>query len=80
MNGHILVRVLVSSWLVFGATRPALACPVCFGQSDAPMALATNAGVLAMLGVVVAVLACFATFFVHLMRRAKMVEKTEETA
>jgi hypothetical protein len=32
-----------------------------------------------MLGVVVGVLACFATFFLHLMRRAKMVAKTQET-
>jgi hypothetical protein len=51
--------------------RIALACPVCFGDSDAPMAVAAKMGVVFMLGVVVAVLAAFAAFFVYLMRRAK---------
>ncbi len=52
------------------APRAALACPVCFGNSDAPMAVATNTGVIFMLGVVVLMLAAFASFFVHLIRRA----------
>ena len=46
--------------------RAALACPVCFGQSDSPLANAMNLGILAMLGVIVAVLAGFATFIIHL--------------
>jgi len=54
------------------APRVALACPVCFGQSDAPMAVAMNLGIFAMLGVVVAVLSSFAAFFVHLRRRARL--------
>jgi hypothetical protein len=53
--------------------RVALACPVCFGNSDAPMAIATNNGVLFMLGVVALVLCGFASFFVHLVRRANRV-------
>jgi bacteriorhodopsin len=52
------------------APRAALACPVCFGNSDAPMAVATNTGVLFMLGVVAVMLAAFASFFVYLIRRA----------
>jgi hypothetical protein len=36
------------------------------------MAIATNYGIWFMLGVVVVMLAAFATFFIHLMRRAKM--------
>jgi len=48
-----------------------IACPVCFGASDAPMALATNMGVFMMLGVVVVMLASFAGFFVYLNRRAR---------
>ena len=44
--------------------RVALACPVCFGQNDSPLANAMNMGILAMLAVVVVVLACFATFFI----------------
>jgi bacteriorhodopsin len=51
----------------------ALACPVCFGNSDAPMAIATNTGVIFMLGVVALVLAAFASFFVYLIRRANRV-------
>jgi hypothetical protein len=56
--------------LVVGVPRAALACPVCFGNSDAPMAIATNTGVIFMLGVVAVVLAAFASFFVSLIRRA----------
>jgi hypothetical protein len=47
-----------------------IACPVCFGASDAPMAVATNMGIFLMLGVVVVMLAGFAGFFVYLNRRA----------
>jgi hypothetical protein len=57
---------------LFSALPPAvLACPVCFGQSDSLMAQATNLGIIAMLGVVAAVLAGFAAFFVNLNRRAR---------
>src|SRR2546425_967500 len=40
-----------------------MACAVCFGQSDSPMAQATNMGIFLMLGVVAVVLASFASFF-----------------
>jgi len=50
----------------------AMACPVCFGENDSPMALATNMGIWMMLAVVAAVLVAFASFFVYLMRRAKL--------
>jgi len=49
-----------------------LACAVCFGQSDSPMAWGTNLGIFLMLGVTVAVLAGFASFFIYLMRRARL--------
>jgi len=49
----------------------ALACPICFGASDAPMAVGMNWGVLTLLVVTVAVLGSFATFFVRLARRAE---------
>ena len=52
------------------APRAAFACPVCFGQSDSPLAKATNLGILVMLGFVGAVLVGFATFFIYLIRRA----------
>jgi len=48
-----------------------MACPVCFGDSNEPMAIATNYGIWFMLGVVVVMLTAFASFFIHLMRRAR---------
>ena len=59
------------------APRVALACPVCFGNSDSPMAIATNLGIFAMLLVVAGVLGGFASFFIYLMRRARMVAAKE---
>jgi hypothetical protein len=71
------LRVFVFSWLVFAAPRSAMACPVCFGQSDSPMAVAMNMGIIAMLVVVAGMLGGFATFFIYLMRRAKLVAAKE---
>ena len=66
-------RALLAALVIVAASaRPALACPVCFGASDAPMAVATNLGIIAMLVVVVGVLTAFAAFFIYLMRRARM--------
>ena len=70
-------RVFAFSWLVFAAPRSAMACPVCFGQSDSPMAVAMNMGIIAMLVVVAGMLGGFATFFIYLMRRAKLVAAKE---
>ena len=56
-----------------------LACPVCFGQSDSPMAWGTNMGIFFMLGLTVFVLAGFASFFIYLMRRAKLVDTERST-
>ncbi len=70
------MRTVLFTALIVAAPRAALACPVCFGQSDSPMAFATNMGVIAMLVVVVGVLSAFATFFIYLMRRAKLAEQT----
>lgn len=59
--------------LMAAAPRAVLACPVCFGQSDSPLASAINMGVIMMLGVVAVMLGSFAAFFVYLNRRAKQV-------
>jgi len=48
-----------------------MACPVCFGDSNEPMALATNMGIWFMLGIVAVMLSAFASFFIYLIRRAK---------
>jgi len=57
-----------------------IACPVCFGASDAPMAVATNMGIFMMLGVVAVMLASFAGFFIYLNRRAKALAAADSPA
>jgi hypothetical protein len=66
--------------LLLAAPRAAFACPVCFGDSNSPMAIATNTGIIAMLVVVAGVLGAFASFFIYLMRRARRVAAQEGTA
>jgi hypothetical protein len=66
--------------LLVAFSRTVSACPVCFGANDSPMALATNRGIIAMLVVVVGVLTAFASFFVYLMRRAKLVARQPDPA
>ena len=61
--------------VMLAVPRLALACPVCFGQNDSPLGIAMNNGIILMLGVVVGVLACFASFFIYLMRRARLAEQ-----
>lgn len=48
----------------------ASACPACFGKTDSPLADGMNAGIFALLFVVVLVLGGVAAFFIHLARRA----------
>ena len=80
MIRRVLLAIVVLAALTLGVPRAALACPVCFGNSDAPMAIATNTGIIFMLGIVGAVLCGFASFFIYLMRRAKRVATQEGTA
>jgi hypothetical protein len=71
----VMRRLGLTTFLI-AAPRAALACPVCFGQSDSPMASAMNMGIFAMLLVVGGVLAAFASFFVHLIRRARLADES----
>ncbi len=66
-----VVRALAAVALVL-VPRVALACPVCFGQSDSPLAKGVNMGVLFLLGTITAVLIGFASFMIYLARRAKI--------
>lgn len=68
------MRRFLLTVLVLAVPRAALACPVCFGQSDSPMAWGTKMGIFFMLGVTVSVLVAFAGFFIYLMRRAKLAD------
>ncbi len=49
-----------------------LACSVCFGQSDSPLAQGTNMAIFFMLGVTAVMLASFAGFFIYLVRRKRI--------
>lgn len=72
-------RTLITIGLL-AAPRAALACPVCFGQNDSPLAVAMNQGILLMLGVVALVLGAFASFFIVLIRRAKFAAEQAASA
>ena len=71
------MRKILFTTCLLAAPRAALACPVCFGNSDSPMAIAMNMGIFMMLVVVAGMLGAFAYFFVYLMRRAKLVAAKE---
>jgi hypothetical protein len=58
--------------MVAAVAEPALACPVCFGASDAPAIQGMQMAIIALLIVTAAVLGGFAAFFVVLMRRARL--------
>jgi hypothetical protein len=77
-NRAIRLRALVATLAIVLAPRAALACPVCFGDNDSPMAVAMNLGIFAMLIVVAGVLGAFATFFIYLIRRANQLERSAE--
>jgi hypothetical protein len=49
-----------------------LACSVCFGQSDSPLAQGTNMAIFFMLGVTAFMLASFAGFIIYLNRRKRL--------
>jgi len=70
------MRTWTLTLALLGAPRALLACPVCFGQSDSPLAKAMNIGILAMLVVVAGVLASFASFFMYLIRRARVADQS----
>jgi len=66
------MRKALTAFAMLAVPKAALACPVCFGQSDSPLALGANMGIWVLLGITGAVLSAFASFFVYLMRRAKL--------
>ncbi|HZR23633.1 MAG TPA: hypothetical protein VFA59_08615 [Vicinamibacterales bacterium] len=72
------MRKTLFTTLMVAAPKLALACPVCFGESDSPMAAGTNAGIWLMLGFVAIMLTGFASFFVYLIRRAKKIAALQQ--
>lgn len=78
MKASSRIGVVTSFALLWWAVlaEPALACPVCFGASDAPPVQGMRMAIFALLGVTVIVLGAFAAFFIYLMRRARMTAGT----
>ena len=58
--------------VMVAAPRVALACPVCFGQSDSPLAKGVNMGIYFLLATIGGVLVAFAVFMIYLARRARL--------
>ncbi|MGE0360548.1 MAG: hypothetical protein AB7H93_10230 [Vicinamibacterales bacterium] len=61
-----------------GITR--MACPVCFTGDDPILRDSLSAGIGVLVAVTLVVLACFATFFVVLARRARAAALAEDAA
>lgn len=75
---HRVAQVLATvAALMIGGSSRLLACPMCFGAEETSMIDGTRLGVLAMLGVVLAVQGAFAAFFVYLRRRAKRIAEID---
>ena len=73
------MRKILLTGSLLAIPRIAFACPVCFGNSDSPLAIATNMGIIAMLVVVAGMIGAFASFFIYLNRRARRVAEQEGT-
>jgi hypothetical protein len=73
---HLLAMALA----LVATPRSAFACPVCFGDSNSPLASAANMGILVMLIITVCMLAGFASFFIYLMRRARLASTVDAGA
>lgn len=78
MTARRRLTQLIAALMIVAVPRAAFACPVCFGQSDSPLAWAVNMGVFVMLGFVGVVLSAFAAFMVYLVRRARRFEPTPQ--
>ena len=65
--------------LVASAAGPAMACPVCFGASDSPMAAGMNNGIFFLLGVIGMVQIGFVALFVSFRRRGRVYQERLES-
>jgi predicted transporter len=71
------MKIALATIVMLAIPGLALACPVCFGNPNSAQTKAAQAGILALLGVTVAMLTSIAGFFfVYLRRRMKMFEES----
>ena len=77
-RARFAVAVLITV-AVLGAAEPAMACPVCFGQSDSPMAQGMNNGIFFLLGIIGTVQIGFVALFVSFRRRGKELQERKDS-
>ncbi len=65
--------------LLAAAAQPAMACPVCFGATDSPMAEGMNNGIFFLLGVIGMVQIGFVALFISFRRRGKAYQEHKES-
>ena len=71
------MKTALATLVLLAMPRLAMACPVCFGSADSPQTKAAQTGILALLGVTVAMLTSIAGFFfIYLRRRIRMFEES----
>jgi len=72
---HCKIKFTLAGLLLGAALHPnsVFACAACYGQSDSPMAIGMNWGIMSLLVIVVGVLSGIATFFVYLARKSSAV-------
>ena len=69
---HVLWTMAVAAGLVLAAPQTGRACAVCFGDPNSAMSIGASWGILVMIGITGGVLACFASFFLYLLKRSRM--------
>ena len=72
MMRHVLRTTTVAAGLVLATPQAGWACPVCFGDPNSAMSIGASWGILVMIGITGGVLACFASFFLYLLKRSRM--------
>lgn len=72
------VLALAVAWEALVLPTTALACPVCFGAAEGPMAEGVNNGILTLLGVVLVVQFGFVALFVGIWRRTRRLREQRE--
>jgi hypothetical protein len=69
-----VVRIFtIAAALLLGGSSSAFACPVCFGAEETSMIDGAKLGILALLGITLAVQGAFVGFFLYLRKRAKQI-------
>lgn len=64
----------IAAALLLGASEPAFACAVCFGDKNSVMTQSAGSGILVLLAVIAGVLAGFGALFLSWARRARRIQ------